>query len=199
MKITMVVDIICSHSYLAFHHLRQALDAHRADGGDAEVSFLPYRLDPGAPPEPEPVTAVLERRFGPAALDAAAGMAEKAAAEGLVLDYGRALNANTRSAHLHLVHAERHGRAEEMAEHLFRAHFTEGLDIGDPATLADLSAETGVPGAPGAEDREELARREERTRALGVRGVPVVLTEAAGPLVGDRSRADFARLLAGGR
>ncbi|GAB3288172.1 DsbA family oxidoreductase [Parasphingorhabdus pacifica] len=196
MKITMVIDVICSHSYLAYHHLRQALQTHRAAGGSAEVNFLPFQLDPAAPPEPEPLKAVLTRKFGPAALDSAAEMAKKAAEAGIVLDYDRALNANTRPAHLHLVHAERHHRAEELAERLFRAHFTDGLDIADARTLTDLAAEAGLHSTPDAEDEAELVRRADRTRELNVRGVPVILTDTDGPLVGDQSRAAFERLLA---
>ncbi|MFI8996009.1 DsbA family protein [Streptomyces sp. NPDC053542] len=197
MKITMVLDVICAHSYLAYHHLQQALQTHRAAGGSAEVTFLPFQLDPAAPPAPEPLKTVLQRKFGPAALDSAAAMAKKAAGEGLVLDYDRAVNANTRPAHLLITHAERHGRAEEVAERLFRAHFTDGLDIADAATLGRLAAEAGLHSTPDATDEAELTRRLEQTRALNVRAVPVFLADGTAPLVGDQSRAAFEKLLAG--
>ncbi|MEV4457479.1 DsbA family protein, partial [Microbispora sp. NPDC049633] len=83
--------------------------------------------------------------------------------------------AGTFEAHRLIWLAGRAGRDGDMADRLFRAHFTDGLDVGDPATLAKLAAETGVEDTgEGAEQvRAELAR----ARELGVRAVPLFLFE----------------------
>ncbi|MEV0199330.1 hypothetical protein [Nonomuraea sp. NPDC050691] len=69
-----------------------------------------------------------------------------------------------------------------MAERLFRAHFTDGLHIGDPTTLTRLAAEVGVAtgGVPPAVVRARL----DRVRRLGITGVPVFLIEDLPPLTG---------------
>ena len=38
------------------------------------------------------------------------------------------------------------GVQDDMVERLFAAYFSEGLDVGDPAVLADLAADVGLDG-----------------------------------------------------
>ncbi|MEV0633125.1 DsbA family oxidoreductase [Nonomuraea wenchangensis] len=76
-------------------------------------------------------------------------------------------------------------RAEPMAERLFRAHFTDGPHIGDPATLARLAAEVGV--TPGHVPSREVRARLDRVRRLGITGVPVFLIENLPPLTGSQT------------
>ncbi|WP_051856417.1 hypothetical protein [Streptomyces sp. NRRL B-1347] len=74
-----------------------------------------------------------------------------------------------------------------MAERLFRACFTDGLNIADPAVLDRLAAETGVTAASGGAQalRAELAR----VRALGLPDPPVLL-RADGPVLSGEIRED---------
>lgn len=62
-----------------------------------------------------------------------------------------------------------------MAERLFRAHFADGLHIGDPATRARLAAEVGI--TTGHVPSLEVRARLDRVRRLGITGVPVFLIE----------------------
>ena len=56
----------------------------------------------------------------------------------------RVIPANSFDAH-RLVHfASGHGKMKEMTELLFRAHFTDGENLGDKNRLADLAAEVGL-------------------------------------------------------
>jgi predicted DsbA family dithiol-disulfide isomerase len=170
MTVTMVIDVICSGSYVGFTRLRRAIA--RLDG-PMEVSFLPYQLYPEAPPYGEPLLEVLERRFGAEAVAHSAQAAEDAKADGLRLEFGRAVAANSFAAHRLIADAAGPGRAVEMVERLFRAHFTDGLDIGDRATLDALADEVGVTG--GAIPDGEIRARLERVREMGVTSIPVFL------------------------
>ncbi len=98
-----------------------------------------------------------------------------AAVDGLDLRYDQAIGANTLEAHRLIWLAQREGQGPEMADRLFRAHFTDGLDVGDPAVLAKLAGEVGVQdtGEGGEEVRAEVGR----ARELGITGVPLFLFE----------------------
>jgi predicted DsbA family dithiol-disulfide isomerase len=184
-RVEIVLDVICSHSYLGYARFSRAAARARSEGVEVLVTFLPFELAPGASAEGWPLLAVLERSFGPDAAAATAHLAERAALEGLVLDYGRAIATGTFEAHRLIAAAVRQGRAEQLVERLFRAHFTDGLHLGDPATLAELAAETGVTAAgfPPEELRAELRR----VRGLGVTGVPVFRIGDLPPLTGSQS------------
>jgi predicted DsbA family dithiol-disulfide isomerase len=170
-RVDIVLDLVCAHSYLAYTRFARAVARRRAEGDRIAVTFSPFQLAPQAPVNAGPLLAVLERAFGPRALDDTARIKKSAAAEGLVLDYERAVATNTFEAHRLVALAARQGLAEQAVERLFRAHFTDGIDIGDPGSLAALAGELGVAydDSGAAETQAEL----DRVRAEGIRGVPV--------------------------
>lgn len=180
-----VVDVICAHSYLGYTRFARAADRLRTEGVEVTVEFLPFELAPGASTEGAPLLAVLEQTFGPEAVDGTALFAERAAREGLRFEYGKAIATGTFEAHRLIADAGRQDKAEPMTERLFRAHFTDGLHIGDAPTLARLAAEIGVvmDGFPPG----ELQARLDRVRRLGVTGVPVFLIGGLPPLTGSQS------------
>lgn len=181
----MVLDVICVHSYIGYTRLRRAADRLRAGGEQVELTFRPYQIAPAAPDVPQPLPSVLEGIFGAEAESYMARFTRQAAQEGLELRLDRAVVGNSFGAHLLIARAAAQGRAEVMVERLFRAYFTDGLHIGDPAVLRELADECGVETAHGdasipdgflrgaeaaAEDlREEMGR----LRRHGVVGVPL--------------------------
>ncbi|MEU4173465.1 DsbA family oxidoreductase [Streptomyces sp. NPDC026665] len=210
MRVRIALDVICVHSYLGYTRFTRAADRLRAEGHRVQVEFLPFELAPGVGTEAEPLLPVLERVFGPQAVRQTLRFAEQAATEGLELHYERALATGTFEAHRLIARAARQGRAEEMVERLFRAHFTDGLHIGDQATLARLADEVGVTshdsGSVTAESAPETSSETEtsaetaaetgrlhdeldRVRRLGVTGVPVFFVDGAPPLTGSQPEA----------
>lgn len=184
-KVQLVMDVICVHSYLGYTRFTRAADRLRAEGLPVAVEFLPFELAPGAPADGQPLLKVLEQTFGPQAAADVLTFAESAALDGVRLEYGKAIATGTFDAHLLIADAARQGKAELMAERLFRAHFTDGLHIGDPATLARLAAEIGI--STGHVPAAELRARLEGVRRLGITGVPVFLIDNLPPLAGSAS------------
>jgi predicted DsbA family dithiol-disulfide isomerase len=86
---------------------------------------------------------------------------------------------NTFDAHRVVALASTQERQEEMLERLFRAYFSEGALISDPATLSSLTLEVGVVGADGMLSGNEFidaARHDENIAAkIGVPGVPALI------------------------
>lgn len=166
-----VLDFVCAHSYLGVTRFLRAVRRHRAEGHSVDVAFLPFRLRPEASAEGEPLFEVHRRDHGEAVARQIAANTTVGTADGLVLDFHRAVFVNTFEAHRLLAHASAQGHGEAMAERLFRAYFTDGANIADPDTLHCLAAELGL--LPGAGDEAELHAELDRVRALGVESVPV--------------------------
>jgi predicted DsbA family dithiol-disulfide isomerase len=126
-----------------------------------------------------PRAEYLERKFGNRK-----GAYERVAAVGRTVGipfaFDRiAVQPNTVNAHRLLTYAEREGRQDAMAEALFRAYFTQGADLTDPARLAAIAEEAGFDSAAvaaylaGDEDRAEVLEADGNMRNSGmVNGVP---------------------------
>jgi predicted DsbA family dithiol-disulfide isomerase len=189
MNVEMVLDVACGWSYLSFARFERALSRYREQGGKVEVTFLPFQLDPHAPTggQPEPLLDVLRHKFGANAVEDTQRFAAMAKSDGLQFNYDRAVHSNTFDAHRLITLATRQGMGEQMVERLFRAHYTDGLDVGDPGTLARLAAEVGVTVQDPAAGTTEVRAGLDKVRRMGVRGVPVFRFEGGPTLSGAQS------------
>ncbi|WP_369200798.1 DsbA family protein [Streptomyces sp. PU-14G] len=174
-RIELVHDFVCARSYLAFTRLRRAHALHRAEGGTTRLVLRPYQIRPDTPAEGEPLFEVHRRERGEAVARAIRADRTLGAADGLDLRFDRAVFANTRAAHHLTAQAATQHRALDMAARLFRAYFTDGLDIADPHVLTRLAAEVGVRPEP--DLTEHLSAELARTRHLGSPSGPVLLAD----------------------
>jgi 2-hydroxychromene-2-carboxylate isomerase len=89
---------------------------------------------------------------------------------------------NTLAAMRAAVWATREGRGAAFARAAFRRAFAEGADLADAAVLAAAAADAGLDATalPSAiaspEVKDDLRARTEAALALGVRGVPTLVT-----------------------
>ncbi|TWG08504.1 DsbA family oxidoreductase [Saccharopolyspora dendranthemae] len=191
MSVEVVLDFVCVHCYVGFTRFRRAVEAHRRAGGEVEVRFAPFQLRPDASPAGEPLFEVHARERGEAVAReiATSSIGEQ---DGLRLDFRRALFTNTFDAHRLLASASEQDCGEAMTERLFRAYFTDGVNIADPVTLTALADEVGVAMPAGGEDslRAEL----DRVRALGI-DVPPVFRFPRGTITGSGDLDRFRRAL----
>ncbi|WP_033427582.1 DsbA family oxidoreductase [Saccharothrix syringae] len=175
MQLEVWSDVVCPWCYVGKRKLELALE--RWDGEPVDVVWRPFQLDPRAENSGRPMVEVLAGKFGAdGARQAQARVTEVAASVGLDYDLARQVEANTFEAHELLLHAREQGVQGAVGERFFRAHFTEGADLGDRATLVGLAEEAGLAGAADALADADLADRLERELAeglaIGVRSVP---------------------------
>ena len=146
MRIDIYSDLACPWCYIGQARFERALATF--EGADRlDVRYRPYQLDPLAPTDAEPMFDYLARRFGARGRAMATHVIEIARGEGLVMDYERGLMVNTLNAHRLLFLAEREDGPvvqRELMRRLFRAHFSEGRNIGDPRVLAQIAADVGM-------------------------------------------------------
>ncbi|GAB1822405.1 DsbA family oxidoreductase [Herbidospora sp. RD11066] len=172
MKVEIFSDVICPWCYIGHTRFNAAV---RAYGKPVQVAYRPFQLSPDAVSDGTPLTVYLEQRFGKQSLQMISRVVGVAAEDGLDLQYDHAIGANTLEAHRLIWLAQREGKAPGMADRLFRAHFTDGLDVGDAAVLAKIADEVGV--ADTGEGTEEVKAEIDRARQLGITGVPLFLFE----------------------
>jgi predicted DsbA family dithiol-disulfide isomerase len=189
MKVEIFSDVACPWCYVGHTRFARAAERFRERGGTLEITMRPFQLNPGSSTEGEPLLEALARKFGPNASQMAGRVTEVAAGDGLELRFDHAVEANTFEAHRLIELASRQGRGEQMAERLFRAHFTEGSNVADPAVLAKLAADAGVEdtGEGAAEVREQI----DQARRLGITGVPLFLFEGQYAVSGAQPEETF--------
>ncbi len=203
MKVEIYSDVVCPWCYIGERRFARALAAFpQADRVD--VVYRSYQLDPEAPAQAMPLKQYLAGRYGAQVESMLARATENAAAEGIVMDWDRALVVNTLMAHRLLGLAEREYGAEvqrALSEKLFEAHFTRGIDVADHERLADLAASVGMDrervqaylaSDEGlAETREALAQ----ARRIGVRAVPTFVFDGEYAVEGAQPASVFLQVL----
>ncbi|MEU7931857.1 DsbA family oxidoreductase [Micromonospora echinofusca] len=177
MEIEIYADVVCPWCYIGKRRLEQALESY---DGEVTVRYRPFQLDPSPVAHPRPLVEAMAAKFGgPDRVRQMFGQVTEVAAQvGLKLDFDRAVAANTFDAHRLVAWATDRGRAAETVDALYRAHFTDGVDVGSRDALAGLAAEVGLDAAEArrfldsdervAELSDELAT----ARQIGVTSVP---------------------------
>jgi predicted DsbA family dithiol-disulfide isomerase len=193
-------DLVCPWCYIGKRRLERAVA-----GLDATVTFRAYQLDPTPVPAPEPLLVALAAKFG--GPERARTITDRtravAAADGLELNFDRAVAANTFDAHRLVRWAADQGRQADMVEALHRAHFTDGVDIGSRAALAEVAGSLGLDAAAYlASDAGTAGVRADITTAheFGISSVPTFVVDRRYAIVGaqevDVLRGALDRILA---
>lgn len=200
LSITIVSDVVCPWCLIGEKRLELALE--QRPEVEAEITFLPFLLDPTTPIGGKDLRENLRRKYG-VDPESMFGRVEQAAREsGIPLDFRKVLRSpNTLAAHVLIDAAEARGTQRELAKSFFHAYFLEGRDVGDPDVVANIASDHGF-------DREEayaLATDEqakERIRAFaaeqsraGVTGVPFFVFDDRYAVSGAQSVETFVRTI----
>jgi len=204
MEVEIWSDVACPWCYVGKRRFEAALEQFE-HSDDVTITWRSFELDPNASQEVEgdPLERLMAK-YGMTREQAEEGQARLtrlAAAEGLEYHLDRALPANTFDAHRLTRLAAGHGLESEAVERLFRAHFTEGISIGDPGTLTALLTGVGVPEAEIVEvlggDRftDEVREEEALAAQFGAQGVPFFVLDRRYAMSGAQPREVFAAAL----
>jgi len=147
MKVQIWSDVMCPFCYIGKRRFEQALQQFD-NKADIEVEWKSFQLNPHLKTDPSlNVTQYLADIKG-WTIDYARQMNDhvtKMAAEvGLTYNMDKAVVANSFDAHRFAHLAKQNGKGEEAEEALFNAYFTEGKNIADHGTLADLGETIGL-------------------------------------------------------
>ena len=199
--IDVVSDVVCPWCYLGKRRLERALRL-LPEGGMA-TAWRPFRLDPTIPPGGIARETYLTRKFGSVAAvaDSHRRLTDLGRDEGIDFRFDLiARSPNTVDAHRLIRWAETVGRQDAMVERLFRAYFSEGLDVGDTEVLVGLAGEVGLGDGvaerlAGDDDRAEVAGEIENAYRIGVSGVPCFIVNRRCAVMGAQPGEVLARTI----
>ncbi|NLY45556.1 MAG: DsbA family oxidoreductase [Tissierella sp.] len=154
MKIDIWSDIACPFCYIGKRNLELALKDFESEDG-VEIVFHSFQLDPNAKKEGKKDSVEqLAGKYG-STIEQAQQMIDRVVSMakdvGLNYNYDAIINTNTLDAHRLTHYAKKFNKDREIVEELFKAHFIEGLDIGDIDVLANLGNRVGM-------DSEEIVK-----------------------------------------
>ncbi|WP_031079073.1 DsbA family oxidoreductase [Streptomyces sp. NRRL WC-3742] len=203
MKVEIYSDIACPWCWIGKRRFETALDAF--PGKDAvELVYRPYQLVPDAPGTASPHRAWLAERYGPQSVAMDARVAELGLAEGLTYDFDAAQHVNTILGHrlLHLAETEYGAEVQgRLKEALLKAHFTDGVDVGDRTALVEVAASAGLDREraaaylAGDEGAAEVEAQLAEARELGINAVPTFVFEGKWAVQGAQDAETFRKVL----
>ncbi|MBL1221058.1 DsbA family oxidoreductase [Chryseobacterium sp. L7] len=147
MKIEIWSDVMCPFCYIGKHNFEQALEKLPFKN-EVEVEWKSFQLDPtlDASKSQNTIEYFKEKKGFPAeqAAQMIGQVAQMGKGAGIDFNFEKALVINTYTAHKLLHLAKKHGKASEMEESLFKAHFIDGKNVGDLDELISLAENVGI-------------------------------------------------------
>jgi predicted DsbA family dithiol-disulfide isomerase len=202
LAVEIVFDFVCPWCYLGVQRLAFLL-ARRQDLAIERI-WRPFLLNPDMPRAGMSRADYMIRKFG--AEDRArrlySSIAEIGAAEGIAFNFpGIRRTPNSVDAHRLVRYAAGLGAADQLVDAIFRAHFVDGGDIGNPALLVGLAAGQGLdPQAveeflASNEGTEHVHAENLHAHRLGINGVPCFLIESEHAIAGAQETEVLERLI----
>jgi len=181
MKVEIWSDVVCPFCYIGKRKFEIAL-AQMPGRDRVTVIWKSFQLQPDvtAGLKMNAVQHAVQRKGWSMdyARQAAAEVSNRAREVGLEFNYDRTVVANTFDAHRLSHFAAAHGKGDQVTERLFKAYFTEGRDIADHDTLAELAVAAGLPAGDVknllASDlfADDVRRDIDQAMQMGINGVP---------------------------
>ena len=145
LKIDIVSDIVCPWCVIGFRNLKMALKELQPEL-KFEISWKPYELHPEIPQEGYDKKLYMQQKFGSSnARSPYEEITKVGRSVGFEFNFSKTERIpNTFMAHRLLWKAEHCNLQTELSEALFKAYFTDGLDIGSKETLSEISCSVGI-------------------------------------------------------
>ncbi|HUB12677.1 MAG TPA: DsbA family oxidoreductase [Acetobacteraceae bacterium] len=200
--VEIVYDLVCPWCFLGTRRLMRTV--RRRPDLLFELTWRPFLLNPDMPRLGMSRPDYVVRKFGgeDRARRLYTSIAEIGRAEGVPFRFEKIRRTpSSVDAHRLVRYAARFGRADEMVEALFSAHFTDGRDIGDHAVLLTIAQACGLEPVPTkrflSSDAEADAVHADNLRAhrLGINGVPCFVIAGRHAIAGAQEPEVIERLL----
>ena len=204
LRIDFVSDVVCPWCAIGLAALEQALERTRGEV-EADIHFQPFELNPQLGAEGMDAAEHLLKKYGMPAEQLAANqeaIRARGAALGFTFDMARRRRIhNTFDAHRLLHWAGDVGHQRELKHALLRAYFTDGRDVSDHETLADVASSVGLPAELAREIlasdtyTEDVRTVEQFFLQQGINAVPAVIIDRKHLISGGQPVEVFERAL----
>lgn len=181
LKIGVVSDVVCPWCYIGKRRLEKAMEKS-SDRFAFDVEYFPFELNPQMPEAGTNYREYLCRKFGSEAKfhELTEHVSRVAANEGLDFRLDLQETApNTRNAHRIIMIAREEDRQNEVVEALFRAYFSEGIDLTRIDNLVDIAEQAGLDAGKvqllldSNTGKVEIEMAEKELHELGITSVPL--------------------------
>ena len=183
-KIEQIHDVVCSWCPIGYRYIKAALK-QLDDQIEVEFKFLPYELNPEMPKEGESIEDHLKRRNNwntEELFRYRENLVETARQARLTYDFGKRTHYwNTAKAHTLIHFAEKFDKQEQVNRVLIQQYFTEGLNVDDAESLANIASSVGlnrddvIAAFTSPEIAAEMLEKQARVHGLNVRSVPTFI------------------------
>jgi predicted DsbA family dithiol-disulfide isomerase len=181
LKIQIWSDVMCPFCYIGKRKIEEALEQFENKDSVA-IEWKSFQLDPTSTSQPgnNPIDYLAKKynRDREWSIAMHENVTQQAKAVGLDYHFEKLILANSLNAHRLSHLAKKYNLGNAFEELLFKAHFTEGMDVDDKLTLLKLGIEVGLQ----KEEIEsvlnsdtyskEVAQDIQEAQAIGVTGVP---------------------------
>jgi predicted DsbA family dithiol-disulfide isomerase len=197
-EIEIYSDVVCPWCWIGEHRLHKALSSFSDEA--VTLKWRAFQLDPSAESAGTPLVQWLGRRYGGEANARRmfANVTQVARDEGLTMNFDDAVSANTFDAHRLIWWAGADGGDQRpMVEALHRAHFTDGLDIGDRDVISALTPSPSLTRKflSSQEGVEEVRAELRAGRELGITGVPTFVFDGRAAISGAQDPSTLRDIL----
>jgi predicted DsbA family dithiol-disulfide isomerase len=180
LKIAVVSDVVCPWCYIGKRRLEKAMESVASEF-EFDVAYYPFELNPSIAASGVDQKKYLSQKFGGESeyQRLTGNVTRVAKEEGLDFRYDlQNISPNTRNAHRLILFAKDSGKDLELVEALFRAYFTNGVDLSKNENLASIAGSVGLnevdakiflDGSAGA---AEVVMAETELQRMGISGVP---------------------------
>jgi predicted DsbA family dithiol-disulfide isomerase len=202
LTLEVVHDLVCPWCYLGTRRLIRTI--RRRPDLLVDLIWRPFLLNPDMPRLGMARSDYVVRKFGgeDRARRLYASITEIGRAEGVQFRFDRMRRTpSSIDAHRLARWSARFGRADEVVEALFAAHFADGRDLGDPGVLCAIATSCGLDPADAramlASDAELDGVHADNLRAhrLGINGVPCFVVAGRHAIAGAQEPEVIERLL----
>lgn len=202
MKIEVFSDIACPWCYIGEKRLMRALETQPEL--EAQVEWKPFQLQPGLPKEGLAWEGYMAEKFG--GLErmqmAFERVAQAGAPDGIEFNFAKVARAiNSVDGHRLILWAAQFEKQWELADALFKAHFSEGKNLNNPTDLLETVAAVGLDAQAAQaflatdELENEVSESQDLAARFGVQGVPFFIFDRKYALSGAQPLEVFLQVL----
>lgn len=201
--IDIVSDVVCPWCYIGKQRLETALQELK-ESYDFEIEYRPFELNPAIPASGRNQKDYFIEKFGSEERynSMIQRVTEVAAGEGLEFNFDKQLRSpNTRKSHALIQFARNEGRQHEVVALLFKAYFTEGIDLSQDENLLEIADQAGLDFQKSRQMLEDensllqIALEEQEIYKLGITGVPFFIINKKFGISGAQSTETFVKAL----
>lgn len=204
LKIQIWSDIMCPFCYIGKRRMEEALQLFEHKEA-VEIEWKSFQLDAGfiASADDNMVEHLAEkyRKDYDWAQNMLDNMTQNAKTAGLDFHFEKAVLANSLNAHRLLHLAKKHNLANDLKELLFKAYLTDGKNVNNLNTLAELGLEVGLEVEEikkvlySDEYANEVRQDIKEANSIGVQGVPFFVFDNKYAISGAQPAVAFLQTL----